>query len=306
MSLIVTLELVATTVPLVLSVRTLTIKVSLPSVVESAIAVTLKLPAPPLMVKLPLVGVTSLVLLVQYSVVPPATLVVLTLKVTLLPSFTLLAPGLTLYVGTGVWLVSSIVTLELVATTVPLVLTVRILTVNDSAPSVTLSAIAVTLNDPALLFTVKLPLVGVTSVVLLLVQYSVVPLLTLVVLTLKVTLLPSFTLLAFGLTLYVGAGVWLVSLIVMLLLVATTEPLILPVRTLAVKVSVPSVSESTRTVVLNVPVLLLIVKLPLLGLVSLALLLVQYRVVPLATLVVFTVKVTAMPSLTVVGEPLTL
>ena len=75
-----------------------------------------------------------------------------TLNVRLLPSLTLDAAGVMLYVapGAGVVLVSLIVTELLVATTVPLVLPVRTDTVNVSAPSVVASAVGVTLNDPAL------------------------------------------------------------------------------------------------------------------------------------------------------------
>jgi hypothetical protein len=53
-----------------------------------------------------------------------------------------------------------------------------------------------------------------------------------------------------------------VSLIVTLLLVATIVPVGLPVRTETVKVSGPSVKESSIGVILNDPVLLLIVKDP--------------------------------------------
>ena len=53
-----------------------------------------------------------------------------------------------------------------------------------------------------------------------------------------------------------------VSLTVTLLLVVTTVPVGLPVRTETVKVSGPSLVESERVVILNDPVLLLMVKDP--------------------------------------------
>ena len=73
----------------------------------------------------------------------------LTLNIIILPSFTLAAAGITLYVG-GVVLVSFIVTEVLVASTVPLTLPERIETVNDSALSVVKSAVGVTKNVPLL------------------------------------------------------------------------------------------------------------------------------------------------------------
>ena len=81
---------------------------------------------------------------------PLVIFVPLTLNIKMLPSFTLDAAGVTLYVG-GVVLVSFIVTALLVASTVPLVLPERIETVNDSAPSVVKSAVGVTVKVPLLL-----------------------------------------------------------------------------------------------------------------------------------------------------------
>ena len=79
---------------------------------------------------------------------PLVIFVPLTLNVKLLPSFILDAAGDTLYVGAGVVLVSLIVTELLVASTVPLMLPERIEAVNVSLPSVVLSAVGVTENDP--------------------------------------------------------------------------------------------------------------------------------------------------------------
>jgi hypothetical protein len=160
--LIVTDPDVATIVPDVLTVLTLAVNVSAPSVVESAVGVTLKLPALLLIVKLPLlVAKSSGLLTVQYNVVPFVTLVVVTLKVSELPSLTLLAAGETEYVGPVD--VSLIVTEPDVATIVPDVLPVLTLAVNVSAPSVVESAVGVTLKLPALLVIVKLPLLVVKS-----------------------------------------------------------------------------------------------------------------------------------------------
>jgi len=87
------LALVATIGPLVLPVRILTVKVSAPSVVESAVVLILKLPVPVVIVKLPDVAVKSAVVVVtsvmdQYKVVPEATFTVLTVTVKLAPSLT--------------------------------------------------------------------------------------------------------------------------------------------------------------------------------------------------------------------------
>ena len=102
MSFIVTFELVSTIVPLVLPVLICAWNVSAPSVVVSAVGVTKKEPAFEFTVKLPLeVPKSPAFVTVQYSVVPFATFVVVTLNVKLLPSFTLFAAGDTLYVGVG-------------------------------------------------------------------------------------------------------------------------------------------------------------------------------------------------------------
>jgi hypothetical protein len=93
--------------------------------------------------------------------------------------------------------------LLVVATIVPLILPVLILTVNDSAPSVVLSAVGVTVKLPALLVIVNDPEFVEKSLALLTVQYNVVLLATFVVVTLIVTEDPSFTLPALALALYV-------------------------------------------------------------------------------------------------------
>jgi hypothetical protein len=151
--------LVATMLPPVLPVLMDTVNVSAPSVVASAVGVTENKPALLLMVKDPLDVPKSPALLctVQYSVVPSATALVLTLNVPLLPSLILVGIVPNAYVGAP-WLVSLMVIALLVATTAPPVLPVLILTVNVSAPSVVLSAVGVTVNEPALLLMVNDPL----------------------------------------------------------------------------------------------------------------------------------------------------
>ena len=118
------------------------------------------------------------------------------------PSLTLLTEGVRLYVAT---LVSLIVTLLLVATTLPLIESVLTYTKKVSAPSVVISAVGVTLNEPVLSVIVKLPLVVAKSPALLpIVQYKVVPLTTFAVVTLNVPLLPSLILVGIVPKAYVG------------------------------------------------------------------------------------------------------
>ena len=93
-----------------------------------------------------------------------------TVNVNGLPSFTVLVAGVTEYVVLGVVLVSLIVIVLDVATTVPLTLPVLILAVNVSAPSVEVSAVGVTVNDPILLVIVKLPVDVPKSPLLVIVQ----------------------------------------------------------------------------------------------------------------------------------------
>ena len=124
----------------------------------------------------------------------------------LLPSSTLLAAGVSVYVGSGVRLVSVIVIVPLVASTVPLVLPTRKATVNVSDPSVVASAVGVIENDPLLSSTLTVPLVVAQSPRLSsIVQYKVV-LPILVPPTLNVKLAPSSTVLASGVSVYVGDG----------------------------------------------------------------------------------------------------
>jgi hypothetical protein len=140
--------------------------------------------------------------------VPLVIFVPLTLNVRLLPSSTLDAAGVTLYVGAGVVLVSLTVTEALVSTIVPLVDPVLILTVNVCEPSVVVSATGLTVNEPVFELIVNDPLTALKSastvVVLLIVQYNVVPLFTKVVLTLNVPLLPSLILDGIEPNVYVG------------------------------------------------------------------------------------------------------
>jgi hypothetical protein len=176
-SLIVTDALVATIVPPVLSVRTATVNVSAPSVVESAVGVMLKVPEFAVTVKLPedVAKSPALVSTVQYNVVPLETPVVVITNVPALPS--LILPGVVVnaYVPlTGVVLVSLIVTGDEVATTGPVTVPVLISTVNVSAPSVFKSAVGVTANDPTFAEITKLPVVVAKSVVLGIFQYRVV------------------------------------------------------------------------------------------------------------------------------------
>jgi hypothetical protein len=104
-----------------------------------------------------------LLVIAQYRVVPLLTLVVLTLKVPLLPSSILDGIVPNAYVGAGVVLVSLIVTELLVASIVPEIDPLLILTVNVCAPSVVPSAVAVTENDPLLLVIVNEPLTALKS-----------------------------------------------------------------------------------------------------------------------------------------------
>jgi hypothetical protein len=177
------------------------------------------------------------------------------------------------------------------------------LTVNVSAPSVVASALGLTLNDPVLLVIVNEPdVVAKSPALVAIVQYSVVLLATLVVLTLNVPEAPSLILVGIVPKAYVAAGVREVSLIVTEALVATTVPLVEPVLMLTVNVSAPSVVVSAVGVTENDPVLLVIVNEPLDVAKSPALVAtVQYNVVLLATLVVVTLNVPALPSLILVG-----
>src|SRR6056300_56030 len=100
-SLIVILLVVSKTVPLILSDLILTVNVSAPSVVLSAVGVTVKLPVLLVIVKLPLdVPKSDALLAVQYKTVASSTFVVETFIVSGDPSSTLLVAGVTVYVGT--------------------------------------------------------------------------------------------------------------------------------------------------------------------------------------------------------------
>jgi len=114
----------------------LTVNVSAPSVAESAVAVTVKLPALLEIAKLPELAEKSpaavvVLLTVQYNVVASATLVVATLNVKLAPSLTEAAAGVTEYVGAA----SVTVTVAAVATTVPEVLVILNWNIRVSDPS---------------------------------------------------------------------------------------------------------------------------------------------------------------------------
>ena len=107
-STIVTALLVASLNVLTADVRIPTVNVSEPSVVASAVGVTVNVPAPltpvvVVIVTVPLLSVKSpaLVNTAQYNVVGDARLVVVTVKVNDAPSLTELAAGVTIYVGGG-------------------------------------------------------------------------------------------------------------------------------------------------------------------------------------------------------------
>ena len=93
-SLIVTELDVATIVPLTLTVLTLAVNVSAPSVVASASGVTLNDPALLVITKLPVFAAKSPAFVtLQYSVVASSTFAVVTLNTNALPSSTLFAAG---------------------------------------------------------------------------------------------------------------------------------------------------------------------------------------------------------------------
>ena len=120
------------------------------------------MPVLPLIVTVPLLVAKSPALdTAQFNTVPFVTLVVVTVNVIATPSLTDVGVVDTRYVGTGgARLVSLIVIAGLVVTTgVPVILPVRTVTVNVSAPSVAVSARGVTLNEPVFPVMVKLPLV---------------------------------------------------------------------------------------------------------------------------------------------------
>ena len=130
------------------------------SVVASASGCTEKEPVFEVIVKLPLEVVKSPAFVtVQYKVVASSTFVVVTFINNVVPSSTSVALfcGTTEYVGSAVRLVSLIVIDDDVTTIVPPTLSVLICASNVSAPSVVVSAVGNTLNDPAFAVIVKLP-----------------------------------------------------------------------------------------------------------------------------------------------------
>jgi hypothetical protein len=163
--------------------------------------------------------------------------------------------------------VSATATVELVATTVPVVDPVRKLARNDSAPSVVTSFARITAKEPELLVIVTEPpdvtaFAGELKSALLIVpvtparvQYKV-PDPKFAVVTVNVTVAPSFTEVEFGASEYVGARE--VSATVTVELVATTDPAVEVVRKRAKKDSVPSVVTSLARVTVNEPELLVI------------------------------------------------
>ena len=220
----------------------------------------------------------------------------MTLNVPELPS--LIDAGITPNAYVGSVLVSLIVTGALVATTSPVTLTFLILTVNVSFPSVVISAVGVTEKEPVLFVIVNEPLIVEKSLELVaIVQCRMVALATSVVVTLNVPALPSLIDVGITPNAYVG-GLVLVSLMVTSELVATTSSVTLPILILTVNVSAPSVVKSAVGVTENEPVLFVIVNDPLIVEKSPALVArVQNSTVVLATLVVMTLNVPALPSL---------
>jgi len=172
-------------------------------------------------------------LVVQYNVVPLGTSVVVTVNVTVDPSFTEDVDGDTAYVGSSD--VSLIVIVLVVATIVPEVDPVLISIWKLSDPSVVASLDIVLENDPDPPLIVKDPLVAeslksdalIVPETTLVVQYNVVPSSTSVVVTESVTEEPSFTEVVEGDTAYVG--VCDVSLTVIVPLVAIIVPEVDPV-----------------------------------------------------------------------------
>jgi hypothetical protein len=229
-----------------------------------------------------------------------------TVQVTELPSLTLETLGLTLAVGT---LVSLTVTVDEVTTMGPLVEPVRTCMIMVSEPSVVASLVRVLLILPEVPLMLKLPefcpsVKSAPVVVPPLVQYRVVG--ELYAVTVQVTVPPSLTLDTLGLM----AKLLVASDTLTVADVATMGPDVLPVRTSNIMVSVPSSVSNCPNVRLTEPVLLLIVKLPefTAAVKSLKLVvpeLVQYRVVPLAMLVVVIVQVTEFGSDTLVVLGLT-
>ena len=141
--------------------------------------------------------------IVYGTLVASATLVVVSVNVVFSPSVIeaeLAASAYDSLPPPGVVLVSLIVTELDVATIVPPTLPVLTLAVKVSAPSVVASAVGVTLNEPALLVIVKLPVDVPKSPAFVTLQYNVVASATFAVVTLNTNALPSFTLFAAGAT----------------------------------------------------------------------------------------------------------
>ena len=163
MSLILTAELVATTVPEVELVLNCALNDSPGSVKLSATTATLKdaellvITTDPDDVETSLVSNPVLPVSVQYKVVPFVTLVVDTLNVTDCPSFKPLTEGVIEYEGGGVVDVSLMLTDGAVATIVPDSDPVRSCAIIFSVPSVSWSARAVILNVALLLAIVTCP-----------------------------------------------------------------------------------------------------------------------------------------------------
>lgn len=135
-----------------------------------------------------------------------ATLEVVTLNNTELPSFTDDTLGVIVYVGPLD--VSAIVTVELVATNNVLAASEYSLILNASLPSVAISLTIVLVIDPVLLLIVTLPVkaeslksaAAIPPLTVSVFQYNIVPVTISVVVTLNVDVLPSLTELDVGTT----------------------------------------------------------------------------------------------------------
>ena len=198
---------VTTGSPVGLSVLIVIVNVSAGSTTVSCVGVTEKLPVLLVINTLPeLVTKSPALVTDQYNRVLLSTFKVFTVIISGVPSFTDSAAGTIKYSGIngtpGPWLVSIIDTEVLVATGSPVVLPVKMFTINDSGPSLVTSSAGVTENVPVLLLIVTKPVLTPKSPTLAgdTAQDSIVLLLTLVVLTVNDNSTPSLTALAPGIT----------------------------------------------------------------------------------------------------------
>ena len=196
---------VVTTAPEVETVRSCTVKFSVPSVRKSLTTENLMVPVLLEIVILPKIpelvksADDAVPVLVQNSRVPLSTLVVCTVNDTSLPSLTAVLSGVMVYVG-GVFDVSTIDTTLEVVTILPAVDTVRNCRATVSVPSVSRSLDTMIGIVAVLLLITTLPKFNplrleksAADTVPVLVQNRVVPVVTPVVTIDHVTVLPSLT-----------------------------------------------------------------------------------------------------------------